>query len=140
MSSSMRTTTAERAAWTSKIASTTRARRYVALGRRSRNRPPVSVRRKALTLRPSRFECTHTRKTPKSAQIRAANLSGDCHFGNEVARGNLGFYKQHQRCVKRRAALSVATNANCRGSRATQAVDKVFDTCFRDTAPFAWIP
>ena len=77
-----------------------------------------------------------------SSQIRAANLSGDCHFSQEMARGNLmnGFYKQHQRCVKRRALLSVEMNPHCQGKNATRAIEKVFNTCFYDTAPFAWIP
>lgn len=74
------------------------------------------------------------------SEIRAANLSGDCHMSQELARGNFGFYKQHQRCVKRRAALSVGMNPNCGNGRAAHAVDKVFDTCFNDTAPFAYVP
>jgi len=75
-------------------------------------------------------------------EIRAANLSGDCHFSQEMARGNLanGFYKQHQRCVKRRALLSVEMNPHCKGKDASNAVNNVFNTCFNDTAPFAWIP
>ncbi|KAJ2748119.1 Mitochondrial inner membrane protease atp23, partial [Coemansia nantahalensis] len=39
-------------------------------------------------------------------EIRAASLSGDCTWFQEFMRGNVGFLKHHQICVKRRAALS----------------------------------
>lgn len=42
-----------------------------------------------------------------------------------------------QTCVKRRAAISVAMNPNCKQpSHAKLAVERVFDTCFADTSPF----
>lgn len=48
------------------------------------------------------------------SEIRAAALSGDCSFGREVLlRRNFGFGKQFQRCVKRRAEISVNMNPNC---------------------------
>ena len=48
------------------------------------------------------------------SEIRAAMLSGDCAFKREVLiRRNLGFAKQFQKCVKRRAEISVAMNPNC---------------------------
>lgn len=48
------------------------------------------------------------------SEIRAAALSGDCSFGREVfLRRNFGFAKQFQRCVKRRAELSVSLNPYC---------------------------
>lgn len=48
------------------------------------------------------------------SEIRAAALSGDCDFGREVVlRRNLGFGKQFQRCVRRRAEISVGMNPNC---------------------------
>ncbi|KAK9915854.1 hypothetical protein WJX75_005171 [Coccomyxa subellipsoidea] len=59
----------------------------------------------------------------------------------ELMRGNTGFRGQHQRCVRRRAELSVAMNPHCRGpGRAKQAVDNAFEQCFADTAPFDRIP
>lgn len=71
------------------------------------------------------------------SEIRAASLSGDCDWRMEVARGNFGLRGQHQACVRRRAELSVAMNANCESpAQAAQAVDAVFERCFRDTAPF----
>lgn len=41
-----------------------------------------------------------------------------------------------QACVRRRAELSVAMNPHCGPKMAKAAVDKVFDQCFKDTAPF----
>ena len=58
----------------------------------------------------------------------------------EWLRGNLGVFKQHQACVKRRAELSVAMNPLCAGAAARRAVDRAFPTCFKDTAPFDDIP
>lgn len=48
------------------------------------------------------------------SEIRAAALSGDCSFGREVfLRRNFGWGKQFQRCIRRRAELSVEMNPNC---------------------------
>jgi mitochondrial inner membrane protease ATP23 len=48
------------------------------------------------------------------SEIRAAALSGDCTFGREVLlRRNFGLAKQFQRCIRRRAELSVGMNPNC---------------------------
>lgn len=49
-------------------------------------------------------------------EIRAANLSGDCSFGQEFARGNLNLRAQQQKCVRRRAELSVAMNPASSGT------------------------
>jgi Peptidase M76 family len=58
-----------------------------------------------------------------------------------AAAGQLGITGQHQKCVRRRAELSVAMNPACRGPGAARsAVDACFDDCFRDTAPFDRIP
>jgi inner membrane protease ATP23 len=55
----------------------------------------------------------------------------------ELLRGNFALRGQHQKCVKRRAELSVGMNPHCaRPGQAKQAVEKVFDACFKDTAPF----
>ncbi|KAJ1862311.1 Mitochondrial inner membrane protease atp23 [Coemansia sp. RSA 1722] len=70
-------------------------------------------------------------------EIRAASLSGDCTWFQELLRGNVGFLKHHQACVKRRAALSVRSNPNCKSDKhAEAAVNKVFKSCFTDTRPF----
>jgi len=74
------------------------------------------------------------------SEVRAANLSGDCTMSQEWARGNYGLKGQHKICIRRRAEISVAMNPNCRGNRARDAVSRVFDTCFKDTAPFDRIP
>ncbi|KAI9143886.1 peptidase M76 family-domain-containing protein [Paraphysoderma sedebokerense] len=74
-------------------------------------------------------------------EIRAANLSGDCGFGREIARGMMTFRKQHQSCVKRRATLAVRYNPHCSGPGvAEKAVDSVFESCFSDHSPFVDIP
>jgi len=98
------------------------------------------------------------------SEVRAAALSGDCSFGAEASRGNWGLRAQAQACARRRAALSVAMNPACSGSsskaslaggvgafgaaaaqggsnrKAREAVDRVFDACFADTAPFDRMP
>jgi inner membrane protease ATP23 len=74
-------------------------------------------------------------------QVRAANLSGDCSFSQELLRGNLGLVAQQQACVRRRAELSVAMNPACGALGAARAaVNAVFDDCYRDTAPFDRAP
>ncbi|OMJ07411.1 Mitochondrial inner membrane protease ATP23 [Smittium culicis] len=71
------------------------------------------------------------------SEIRAASLSGDCRFVREFLRGQFGFIKHHQACVKRRAILSVMSNPNCSSKREAElAVNKVFKSCFTDTQPF----
>lgn len=42
--------------------------------------------------------------------------------------------------MKRRALLSVLGNPNCDEIKAKMAVDKVFDVCYKDTAPFEFQP
>ncbi|KAJ2762373.1 Mitochondrial inner membrane protease atp23 [Coemansia sp. BCRC 34490] len=70
-------------------------------------------------------------------EIRAASLSGDCRWSQEVMRGNVGFLKHHQTCVKRRAVLSLLSNPSCKSKKhAEAAVNKVFQSCFTDTRPF----
>ncbi|KAJ2505246.1 Mitochondrial inner membrane protease atp23 [Coemansia sp. RSA 2052] len=70
-------------------------------------------------------------------EIRAASLSGDCTWFQEFMRGNLGFLKHHQVCVKRRAVLSLLANPSCKSAKhAEAAVNKVFKSCFTDTRPF----
>lgn len=75
------------------------------------------------------------------SEVRAASLSGDCHFKQELFRGNVGIRGQHQNCVRRRAELSVSMNPHCKlPGMAKHAVDKAFEQCFADTAPFDRIP
>ncbi len=73
--------------------------------------------------------------------MRAANLSGDCSFTQELLRGNFGLRAQQAACVRRRAELSVAMNPACGGIGAARAaVDACFGECVRDTAPFERAP
>lgn len=75
------------------------------------------------------------------SEVRAANLSGDCSFGQELLRGNLRFTGQQAACVRRRATLSVAMNAACgKPGAAARAVGRAFGPCRRDTAPFDRAP
>jgi len=71
------------------------------------------------------------------SEIRANSLSGDCRWTREVRRGIFSFTKQHQACVRRRAALSVAANPACPDhATAERAVNEVWESCFNDTRPF----
>lgn len=74
------------------------------------------------------------------SEIRAATLSGDCAFKQELLRGNFGFNKQLQTCVKRRALLSVNMNQACTGEKAEHAVEEAFQKCFKYSEPFDRIP
>ncbi|KAI8923405.1 peptidase M76 family-domain-containing protein [Entophlyctis helioformis] len=78
--------------------------------------------------KPEHFACS---------EIRAAALSGDCRFSRELMRGNLGFFKHFQECVRRRAVLGVKQVPTCQADGvAEDAVRAVWDSCFNDTAPF----
>eukprot|EP00842_Homolaphlyctis_polyrhiza_P005777 jgi/Hompol1/61/HPOL_003977-RA len=71
------------------------------------------------------------------SEIRAAALSGDCRFSRELMRGHFGIVKHFQDCVRRRAVLSLKTLPKCQGDGvAEDAVRSVWDSCFKDTAPF----
>ncbi|KAF8890100.1 peptidase M76 family-domain-containing protein [Infundibulicybe gibba] len=71
------------------------------------------------------------------SEIRANSLSGDCRYTRELRRGFMSFSKQHQACVRRRAAISVAANPACPDAAAAErAVNEVWDSCFTDTRPF----
>ncbi|RDB15692.1 Mitochondrial inner membrane protease ATP23 [Hypsizygus marmoreus] len=71
------------------------------------------------------------------SEIRANSLSGDCRYTRELRRGFASFSKQHQACVRRRAAISVAANPACPDvAAAEKAVNEVWDSCFSDTRPF----
>lgn len=73
------------------------------------------------------------------SEVRAAALSGDCHWKYEIARGNMNFRKQHQMCVKRRAKLSVAYNDACQG-KDDECIERIFERCYRDISPFLETP
>lgn len=83
------------------------------------------------------------------SEIRAANLSGDCKWSRELLRGklfeggSLHMAGKHKECVRRRALISMQSHPACRdcpSHQLVQLVDKVFDVCFADTAPFLDIP
>ncbi|KAL1958094.1 hypothetical protein VTO42DRAFT_5134 [Malbranchea cinnamomea] len=72
------------------------------------------------------------------AEIRASSLSGECRWSREFfRRGQWKLVQQHQECVRRRAILSVRARPSCKSEeQATQVVNEVWDSCFRDTRPF----
>jgi inner membrane protease ATP23 len=72
-------------------------------------------------------------------EVRAASLSGDCDFWEEVSRGNVSFSNNHRRCVRRRAIKSVQFNPHC-AEQAESAVAAVFEQCYGDKTPFGTIP
>lgn len=69
-------------------------------------------------------------------EIRAATLSGDCDVQAEARRGVPPSFGGFKTCVRRRAILSVSANPNCKGEKAAQAVDKVWNPCHYDVSPF----
>ncbi|KAM9467651.1 mitochondrial inner membrane protease ATP23 homolog isoform 1-T1 [Clarias gariepinus] len=74
------------------------------------------------------------------SEVRAASLSGDCSFGNEVARFHFGLKKHHQECVRDRATRSILAVRKISKEEAVKTVDEVFDSCYNDHAPFGRIP
>lgn len=75
------------------------------------------------------------------SEIRASALSRECYILEEMKRGNFTIRKQFDKCVKRRAALSVSGNPFCESKeKAEEIVNSVFDICIKDTAPFERIP
>ncbi|WCJ21235.1 Mitochondrial inner membrane protease ATP23 [Euphorbia peplus] len=74
------------------------------------------------------------------SEIRAGNLSGDCHFKRELLRGYMKLRGQRQECVRRRATHSVMANPNCSKVAAKEAVEAVWDRCYNDTTPFDRAP
>ncbi|KAL5720624.1 Mitochondrial inner membrane protease atp23 [Ranunculus cassubicifolius] len=77
------------------------------------------------------------------SEIRAAHLSGDCHYKRELIRNGvnkLRLRSKGQECVKRRALLSVMNNPHCSEAAARDAVEAVWDTCYNDTKPFDRAP
>ncbi len=74
-------------------------------------------------------------------EIRAANLSGDCTFKREFRRGIFAVSDHHNKCVKRRAAMSIMGNPGIKSpAEAEAAVEAVFERCSKDFEPFGGIP
>ncbi|XP_051886739.1 mitochondrial inner membrane protease ATP23 homolog isoform X2 [Pristis pectinata] len=82
----------------------------------------------------------HNIKHLACSEIRAANLSGECTFGNELSRFNFGLKQHHQKCVRERACRSILAVRKVSQETAKKAVDDVFDSCFNDHEPFGRIP
>eukprot|EP00760_Papus_ankaliazontas_P027429 PhM_4_TR3333/c1_g3_i1/m.84168/K18156/ATP23, XRCC6BP1; mitochondrial inner membrane protease ATP23 len=69
------------------------------------------------------------------SEVRAARLSGECLYTEEVRRGHYNPAGCGMDCVRRRAALAVNGNTFCRGF-GERSVEKVFAACYRDYEPF----
>eukprot|EP00249_Psilotum_nudum_P000595 c12658_g1_i1 orf=101-739(+) len=75
------------------------------------------------------------------SEIRAANLSGDCHYKRELLRGYSELRGHHQDCVRRRTMLSVMANPHCSSQAIVkEAIDSVWQICYKDTEPFDRVP
>jgi hypothetical protein len=74
------------------------------------------------------------------AEIRASALSGECRSQAERQRGQTGLSGQLQKCVKRRAELSLKNSRYCQGKDSAIIVQKYFDKCYADIEPFATRP
>jgi len=77
-------------------------------------------------------------------EVRAPMLSGECQFSQEFMRGTVGIFdfKNHlKKCVRRRALRSLEYNSVCKDlNECNASLDRVFDRCFADRAPFYTIP
>lgn len=73
-------------------------------------------------------------------EIRAAHLSGDCHYKRELLRGYVNIQGHEQECVRRRVIQSLATNPNCSETGAKDAMEAVWNICYNDTKPFDSAP
>jgi len=69
------------------------------------------------------------------SEVRAARMSGECSWDQERKRGYYNPATSGMACVRRRAALAVSANPYCRNTE-ERAVEKVFNTCYRDYEPF----
>lgn len=72
-------------------------------------------------------------------EVRASNLSGECHWVMEMDRGHFNISKQQEACVKRRAQLSLEGHPECR-ERAAEFVRAAWAPCSEDTEPFHFNP
>jgi len=71
------------------------------------------------------------------AEIRAVTLSGECKFTRELRRGNIGFAKHYQTCVRRRVVLGLSALPMFEDRKdAEECMLAVWSDCFADTAPF----
>ncbi|KAL5119148.1 Mitochondrial inner membrane protease atp23 [Pleosporales sp. CAS-2024a] len=71
-------------------------------------------------------------------EIRASTLSGECRFSREFfTRNQWSVTEQLQKCVRRRATLSMLARPGVRDEKhASELVNQVWEGCFRDTRPF----
>lgn len=90
--------------------------------------------------------CTHV----ACAEVRAANLSGECRPLREFLRLKIlppplnydgsHFRGHHMKCVKRRVHASLKESPACSSSKIDEVLESVFKSCLSDTAPFIDVP
>jgi hypothetical protein len=69
---------------------------------------------------------------PSSMEVHWLSLARCCKVGSTEA--------PTQECARRRAFKSIKNNPNYTEKELEKALDEVFDTCYRDPAPFAMPP
>lgn len=71
------------------------------------------------------------------AEIRAVTLSGECKITRELRRGNFGFAKHYQSCVKRRVLVGLSQLPQYKSKAdAEECMLACWDSCFNDQSPF----
>ena len=80
--------------------------------------------------------CVHQACT----EIRASNLSGECHLRRQMHGGQIKRLRRHHpECVKQRASLSISSRPQCQG-RVQESIATAWPHCSVDTKPFDVIP
>jgi inner membrane protease ATP23 len=71
-------------------------------------------------------------------EVRASTLSGECRFAREFfTRNQWSITEQLQRCVRRRATLSMMARPGVKDeAHASGIVNQVFESCSKDVRPF----
>jgi mitochondrial inner membrane protease ATP23 len=74
-------------------------------------------------------------------EIRAANLSGDCDFSDELKRTGFRFELGgvQQKCVRKRTLQSLKMHQACAGMTPAAIegiIDEVWEPCYKDSSPF----
>ncbi|KAK6928416.1 Peptidase M76, ATP23 [Dillenia turbinata] len=72
--------------------------------------------------------------------IRAGHLSGDCHYKRELLRGYIKMRGHEQDCVRRRVMKSLTANPYCSEAAVKDAMEAVWEICYKDTKPFDRAP
>ncbi|KAK6928427.1 Peptidase M76, ATP23 [Dillenia turbinata] len=74
------------------------------------------------------------------SEIRAGHLRGDCHYKRELLRGYIKMRGHEQDCVRRRVMKSLTANPYCSEAAVKDAMEAVWEICYKDTKPFDRAP